>query len=82
MSAARRYVAHAPHGRAHLIAEADSFVEAAMLYAERWHPTHDETEGLVAVTVIDASNGEQHCFAIDLDTGEAGPCEVATSPED
>lgn len=73
---ARRFVAHAPQGHAHLIADAGSFVEAAVLYAERWHPTTAQGEPLVAVTVIDASNGEQHCFAIDLDTGEAGPCDA------
>lgn len=72
----RRYVAHAPHGQAHLITEADSFIEAATLYAERWHPTTEDGEALVAVTVIDATNGEQHCFAIDLDTGETSACET------
>jgi hypothetical protein len=48
MSAAllRRYVAHtvADHGRsAHLIREARSFVEAALLYTEHWHPAQART---------------------------------------
>ncbi len=30
--------------------------------------------GELAVTVVDRETGEQHCFRIDLDSGEAGAC--------
>lgn len=75
-TATRRYVAHsvADHGHAsHLVPEAASFVDAAVLYTERWHPAATE-DGVMTVTVTDCDSGEQHCFAIDVDSGEIGPC--------
>ena len=72
----RRYVAHtvADHGHAaHLVPEARSFVEAALLYTEHWHPAAVE-DGALSVTVTDCESGEQHCFTIDVDTGDVGPC--------
>jgi hypothetical protein len=72
----RRYVAHAveDHGRgSHLVPEAASFVEAAVMFAEHWHPTASD-DGAVSVTVVDCDSGEQHCFTIDIDSGDVEPC--------
>lgn len=73
---ARRYVAHAVEDHAHeahLVPGATSFVEAALLFTERWHPASEE-DGAVSVTVTDCESGERHCFTIDLDSGGVEPC--------
>ena len=56
----------------HLIEET-SFEAAAAAFVEGWpHPKADEAE--VSVLVQDLSSGREHCFRIDLDSGEAEPC--------
>ncbi|HEY5288548.1 MAG TPA: DUF5961 family protein [Caulobacteraceae bacterium] len=64
---ARHIDAH--HG--HIVSEA-SFEAAAIAYVERY--PHD-LEGELRVIVRDAASGQEHCFIIDMDTGETGPCE-------
>ena len=54
--------------------EGASFEEAAFEFVDRWHPEGTET-GDVAVIVTDCVTGEQHCFRLDLETGEAGACD-------
>ena len=76
MAATRRYVAQTVHDHghaAHLVPEAASFVEAALMFTERWHPATEE-DGSVSVTVVDCDSGEQHCFTIDVDSGDVEPC--------
>jgi len=70
---ARRFSAYSTDEtrcRAHAVADAADFVEAAIAFAERW----GSGEGEVSVTVVDCDTGEQQCFQIDLATGETGPC--------
>jgi hypothetical protein len=50
-----------------------SFEDAAFEFVDRWHPQADDA-GEVAVVVTDFETGEQHCFRVDLESGEAAPC--------
>ncbi len=54
----------------HALPDAESFLDAAVLFAERW----SSGEGEVSVTVTDRETGEQQCFRIDLEAGEVAPC--------
>lgn len=58
------------HGR--LVSEA-SFEAAAIAYVEDVHPATDGDT--VGVVVRDVASGHEHCFWIDLETGEAAPCD-------
>jgi len=49
-----------------------SFEAAAVAYVEDLHPAGDEAE--ISVIVRDVASGHEHCFRIDLDTGETAPC--------
>jgi hypothetical protein len=72
----RRFIVHAAHEGAHhghRVEEA-SFEAAAVAFVERWSPALD-ADGEVSVVVVDQESGRQHCFRIDADTGESGPCE-------
>lgn len=69
----RRFLAYASdesRAQAHPVAGAEGFLDAAVTFAEHWACEH----GDVSVTVVDSESGEQHCFRIDLDSGEAGAC--------
>jgi hypothetical protein len=57
---------------AHPVPDADSALEAALLFIERWLP--ESVEGEVSVTVVDGETGHQQCFRIDLDDGSSQPC--------
>lgn len=57
---------------AHPAPEADSALEAALEYVERWLP--DTAHGEVTVTVVERETGRQQCFRIDLDDGSAAVC--------
>ena len=50
-----------------------SFEAAALAYVEDWPHTIDDPRE-VSVVVRDLENGHEHCFRIDLDTGETGEC--------
>lgn len=73
---ARRFEAYATQDARHMthpVPDAANFLEAAVLFAERWtHASSGEAE--VSVTVVDRDTGERHCFRIDLDSEEARPC--------
>jgi len=65
---ARHEHAHHPH----LFVET-SFEAAAMAYVE----DHSAAEGEgneVSIVVTEMGSGLQHCFRIDLETGESAPC--------
>lgn len=69
------YRVHARHDdghRGHVI-DAVSFEDAAVAFVELWHPPVD-ADGDVSVIVRQTTSGQEHCFRIDLDNGEAAPC--------
>jgi hypothetical protein len=49
-----------------------SFEAAAVAYVEDLHAVSDEPDMRVVVRELDS--GHEHCFRIDLETGEAAPC--------
>jgi len=49
-----------------------SFEAAAVGYLEDLHPPADDTE--VSVIVREVETGHEHCFRIDLETGETAAC--------
>ena len=70
----RRFSVHGAEetpSRGHLV-EGVSFEDAALQFLEDRHPLADGDEA--SVFVEDCETGEQQCFRIDLETGEAGPC--------
>jgi hypothetical protein len=71
-----RYTAHAAHEDRHHghTVEAASFEEAAVAFVEAWHPAVD-ADGDVSVIVVEADSGHQQCFRVDLDGGDARPCD-------
>lgn len=71
--ASHTYSAHCTNEarvHAHAVPEATSFLDAAVIFAERW----SSGDGEVSVTVTECETGESQCFRIDLDAGEAAPC--------
>ena len=71
----RPFRVHARHVDSHQarIVEEASFEAAAVAYVEDFHPPVDE-DNEVSVIVQDLGDGREHCFRIDLDSGEAAPC--------
>jgi len=74
-SQTRQFRVHArqvDHHQARLIEEA-SFEAAAVAYVEDFHPPADG-DAEVRVIVREVVTGHEHCFIIDLESGEAAPC--------
>ena len=71
----RKFSVHARHVDAHhaRILEEKSFEAAAVAFVEDLHPAVD-ADNAVSVIVRDVDTGHQHCFKIDLDSGETAPC--------
>lgn len=72
---ARRFSVHArevDHNHARLVEEA-SFEAAAVAFVEDFHPPVG-TDDAINVIVREVATGHQHCFRIDLESGEASPC--------
>lgn len=71
----RQFSVHA-HGldrhQARLLSEV-SFEAAAVAYVEDFHPPVDQ-DNAVNVIVRAIDTGHEHCYRIDLDTGDAAPC--------
>ena len=72
--AQRSYYAH--DRQAHrqggaMIRDATSFHDAAVAFAERQGAAD---EGELSVIVKDCETGEEQCFVVHLDNGEAEPC--------
>jgi hypothetical protein len=70
----RQFSVHARHLDSHharTVSER-SFEAAAVAYVEDLHQVGDEAE--ISVIVRDIASGHEHCFRIDLDTGETAPC--------
>lgn len=71
----RRFRVHARHIDAHhgRLVEETSFEAAAVAYVEDFHPpATDEPD--ISVIVRDVVSGHEHCFRINLETGDAAPC--------
>jgi len=72
----RQFSVH-PRGEARhharLVVEA-SFEAAAIAFVEDFVPAGPRAEAEAAVIVRDLETGVEHCFRIDLDTGETAAC--------
>lgn len=73
--ASRRFSVHARHVDRHhaRVVEEASFEAAAVAYVEDFHPAPD-ADNEVSVVVRDLEDGHEHCFRIDLDSGETAAC--------
>lgn len=72
---ARRYsvrVRHAEPRHGHVVAEA-TFEAAAVAYIEDFPLAPDQSPE-ISLIVRDIESGREHCFRIDLDTGETTSC--------
>jgi hypothetical protein len=73
----RRFRVYAKHVDAHhaRLIEETSFEGAAVAYLEGFHLPAPVDEGeAYRVIVHDVQTGREHCFRLDLDTGETTPC--------
>jgi hypothetical protein len=71
----RQFSVHARHVDSHharLVEEA-SFEAAAVAYVEDFHPPMTEEDG-ISIIVREVGTGHQHCFHVDLGSGETAPC--------
>lgn len=76
-AAARRFYAYLrdeARDSCHVVPDADTFEDAAMLYVERWAPAAAAASADLSVVVIEPATGERRCFTLDMATGDAGPC--------
>ncbi len=73
-SESRRYSVHARHVEAHQarVLEERSFEAAAVAYVEDLHAVGGEHE--ISVIVRELESGHEHCFRIDLDSGDTAAC--------
>lgn len=71
--ALRQFSVHGRHEDRHhakLVME-QSFEAAAVAWVD---DAHFAGELEISVIVLDVESGHEHCFRIDVDTGEAAPC--------
>jgi hypothetical protein len=71
----RRFSVHARHVDSHhaRLLDEKSFEAAAVAYVEDFHPSlTDEHE--ISVVVREVDTGHEHCFRVDLGSGETAPC--------
>lgn len=71
----RRFSVHARHVERHhaRVLEETSFEAAAIAYVEDLVPVGVEDED-IRLIVRDLDQGGEHCFTVDLRTGQAQPC--------
>lgn len=74
-SATHRFRVHARDGdRSHgRVLEESSFEAAAVAYLEDFVSVGAEAHE-IRVIVTNLDDGHEHCFLVDLDTGETAPC--------
>jgi hypothetical protein len=74
-SATHRFRVHPRDGdRSHArVLEESSFEAAAVAYLEDFVSIGAETQE-IRVVVMDLDDGHEHCFMVDLETGETAPC--------
>ena len=53
--------------------EALNFQDAALAFLDAYHPEAEGPE--LAVMVEDCETGERQCFCVDLERGDAEPCD-------
>jgi hypothetical protein len=72
----RQFSVHARHVDSHhaRVLEETSFEAAAVAYVEDFHPPLTE-EHEISVVVREVGTGHEHCFRIDLESGETAPCD-------
>ena len=71
----RQFSVYARHVDSHhaRILEEVSFEAAAVAYVEDFHPPiTEDTE--VSIIVREVGTGHEHCFRINLESGETAPC--------
>ena len=71
----RTFRVHARHVDAHhaRTLEEPSFEAAAVAYIEDLHELPDDGDE-VSVIVREVETGHEHCFRVDLESGETAPC--------
>jgi len=69
----RVHALHVDHHHAHLVRET-SFEAAALAYLDDLAPAPDEGPE-VSVVVREVETGHEHCFRVDLDSGQTEPCQ-------
>ncbi|MCF8505885.1 MAG: DUF5961 family protein [Caulobacter sp.] len=71
----RQFNVHARHldNRHARTLEEASFEAAAVAYAEDFHPPEDGDE--ITLIVREVGTGREHCFRIDLGSGETASCD-------
>jgi hypothetical protein len=71
----RSFSVHARHVDAHhaRIVQEASFEAAAVAYAEDLHVAVEDG-GEISLVVRDLETGHEHCFRVDLTSGETAPC--------
>ena len=75
--ALRKFSVHARHEdcRKAVVVEDVSFDSAALSYLEELPPILHRDEHEVSVIVRELGGGREHCFRIDLHSGDTAPCE-------
>ena len=71
----RKFKVHARHldsHHAHTVTET-SFEAAAVAYLDHYPPVLDD-EPEISVIVRDVESGREHCFRVDLGSGETAAC--------
>ena len=73
-SETRSFSVHARHVEAHhaRVLEERSFEAAAVAYVEDLHAIGGEQE--ISVIVRELDSGHEHCFRIDLESGDTAAC--------
>jgi hypothetical protein len=71
----RTFRVHARHVDAHhaRTLEEPSFEAAAVAYVEDLHDLPGDGEE-ISVIVLEVESGHEHCFRVDLGSGETSPC--------
>ena len=69
-----RVQAHNDAGHRPRVLTEPSFEAAALAYVEDWPHTIDDNPE-VRVIVRDLESGREHCFCVDLGTGQADDCD-------
>ena len=71
----RQFSVHARHVDGHhaRVLEEASFEAAAVAYVEDFHAVVGD-DNAISVIVREVETGHEHCFRIDLGSGEAAPC--------
>jgi hypothetical protein len=71
----RKFSVHARHVDGHhaRVLEEKSFEAAAVAYLEDFHPPLTDAHE-ISVIVREVGTGHEHCFRVDLETGDAEPC--------